>query len=106
MARASRKSLPLVRYAGSAVRKDVAIYSRSGEPLTGLTRDILAARTRLISEAKAPGFKQLQITGQRVPGSTSANPGKLVDITVDLTSRDWGDEKKKGLRTVRVGIPR
>jgi hypothetical protein len=45
----------------------------------------LAARTQLINEARAMGFERLRITGQRVASSSSANPGHLVDLIMDLT---------------------
>lgn len=35
--------------------------------------------------AKNQGFETLNIQGMRVSGSTSANPGKIVDYTIDLT---------------------
>ena len=65
--------------------KDVVIYGEGSTPLTGLMNEVLAARTHLINEARAMGFEQLRITGQRVESSSSANPGHLVDITFDLT---------------------
>jgi len=65
--------------------KDIAVYGRGSEPLTGLTKDVLAARSELISEAKRLGFKQLRITGTRGLSSSSASPGKRVNIIIDLT---------------------
>ena len=65
--------------------KDIAIYGEGTAPLTGLRNEVFAARTQIINEAKAMGFEQLRITGQRVAKSSSANPGHLIDITVDLT---------------------
>lgn len=67
------------------VLKDVVVYGEGTTPLTGLTREALAARTQLIEEAKALGFKKLRITGQRIQSSSSGNPGHPIDITVDLT---------------------
>jgi hypothetical protein len=67
------------------ILNDVAVYGRSPSNLTGLTKEALAARTELIEEAKALGFKKLRITAQRVPNSSSGNPGHAIDITVDLT---------------------
>jgi hypothetical protein len=68
------------------ILKDVVVYGRAQSKLTGLTKEALAARTQLIEEAKELGFKKLKITGQRVPSSSSGNPGHAIDITVDLTS--------------------
>ncbi|MBL8193088.1 MAG: hypothetical protein JNM06_04650, partial [Blastocatellia bacterium] len=65
--------------------KDIAIFGRGKEALTGLTREVLAARTQLAAEAKSLGFTELKITGKRVLTSTSANPGKAVEVTIDLT---------------------
>ena len=67
------------------ILKDVVVYGRSTSNLTGLAKEALAARTQLIEEAKALGFKKLKITGQRVESSSSGNPGHPIDITVDLT---------------------
>ena len=66
------------------ILKDIVIYGRGSQPLTGLTRDILAARSQLAAEAKAMGFKQLQIIGMRAQTSTSANPGHAVNILINL----------------------
>jgi len=63
--------------------QDVVIYGQG--QLSGLLRELLQAKTQLINEAKAAGFDILRITGRRVPGSSSANPGKTVDVTIDLT---------------------
>lgn len=67
------------------ILKDVVVFGRSASNLTGLTKEALAARTQLVEEARALGFKKLRITGQRVPSSSSGNPGHIIDITVDLT---------------------
>ena len=66
------------------ILKNVVVYGRSPTNLTGLTKDALAARTQLIEEARALGFKTLKITGQRVQSGSSGNPGHPIDITVDL----------------------
>jgi hypothetical protein len=67
--------------------KDVAIYNRESGAYTGVLRDVLAARRQIIDDAKGWGFKTLEIRGIRVPNtSTSANPGKIVDLPpIDLT---------------------
>lgn len=65
--------------------QNIAIFGRGSEPLTGLTRELLAARTQLAALARGQGFHTLRITGQRIQSSTSANPGKIVDLTIDLT---------------------
>jgi RHS repeat-associated protein len=65
--------------------KDIAIYGRDSKPLTGLYKEVLKNKTGLINDAKEAGFKQLRISGERLPNSSSANPGKIVDLTIDLT---------------------
>ncbi len=67
------------------ILKDIVVFGRSESRLTGLAKEALAARTQLIEEAKALGFKELKIIGQRVASCSSANPGHTIDITVDLT---------------------
>jgi RHS repeat-associated protein len=66
------------------VLKDIAIYGRGSQPLTGLTREIWAAMSQLKSEARALGFTELQIIGQRALTSTSKNPGHVVNVTIRL----------------------
>ncbi|MFP2895965.1 hypothetical protein [Corallococcus sp. 4LFB] len=65
--------------------KDMAIFQRGKEPLTGLLREVLKGKTELVNAAREAGFEQLIIKGIRHPeASTSAKPGKIVEITVDL----------------------
>jgi hypothetical protein len=71
---------------GDAIHlKDVTIFPRAAEPLTGLNREILAARTQLINEIRTQEFKQLRITGKRLATSSSAFPGKEIDVTLDVS---------------------
>ena len=65
--------------------RDLIVYAAGPEPLSGLTPELLAARRHLKEEARRAGFQTLRITGWRTAGSTSANPGKRVDISADLT---------------------
>ena len=65
--------------------KDMTIFPRSPRPLTGLTKDILAARSYLMKEVRDLGFDNLRITGKRLESSTSTNPGHTVDLVIDLT---------------------
>jgi hypothetical protein len=46
------------------------------------TREVAALRNQLAAEARGLGFEQLRITGTRLTG---ANPGKVVDVVIDLT---------------------
>jgi hypothetical protein len=61
--------------------KDIAIYPRGAVKLSVGVREVLSARGRLAREARALGFRQLRVTGRRLSG---ANPGRLVDFTIDL----------------------
>ena len=63
--------------------QDVTIYGQG--QLSGLLGELLQAKTQLIDAAKVAGFDTLRITGRRVPGSSSARPGKIIDVTIDLT---------------------
>lgn len=64
---------------------DIIVYGRTDEPLIGLTKEVFAARRAIVEEAKAHGFKKLRFTGRRVETSSSARPGKEVDVTIDLS---------------------
>ena len=66
--------------------RDVVVYGRGPSHLTGLTKEAFAARVQIINEARAWGFLKLKITGRRVQNSSSAKPGHMVDITIDLKS--------------------
>ncbi|MGG4197420.1 hypothetical protein ABEW50_28755, partial [Paenibacillus jamilae] len=66
--------------------KDVTIYSNKGDIKNAVgPRDILQWQKEISRMAKNQGFETLNIQGMRVSGSTSANPGKIVDYTIDLT---------------------
>ena len=62
--------------------KDIAIFPRGAESLSIGAREVAALRNQLAAEARSLGFEQLRITGQRISG---ANPGKAVDLLIDLT---------------------
>jgi hypothetical protein len=63
--------------------QDVVIYGQG--QLSGLLGELLQAKRQLINEAKIAGFDTLRMTGRRVPGRSSAHPGKAIDVTIDLT---------------------
>ena len=63
--------------------QDAVIYGQG--QLSGLLRELLQAKTPLIHAAQAAEFDTLRISGQLVPGSSSAHPGKAIDVTIDLT---------------------
>lgn len=56
-----------------------------GQNKTGLNSEMQAVKSELMRRAKEQGFTRLEISAERVPGSTSAKPGKTVDFSVDLT---------------------
>lgn len=62
--------------------KDIAIYPKGEKILNMGTKAMVALKDVLAKEAKELGFSELRITGTRLSG---ANPGKVVDITIDLT---------------------
>ena len=77
--------LPEVEVEGTTLHlKDVVVFEESGKVLTGLKREVLAARAQLIDEAMGMGFTGLRITGTRVATSSSAAPGHAVDLFIDL----------------------
>jgi len=72
---------------GSLHLKDIAVYpanavgnenkNKVGKGMFGMLRD-------LMGWAKDKGFKKIRITGKRVDSSSSAKPGKDIDITRNL----------------------
>ena len=65
---------------------DVTIYGESGDLVNQVgARQFLALRDQIARQAAAEGFDTLRITGTRVPGSSSAAPGKAVDVLIDLS---------------------
>ncbi len=68
--------------------KDVAIYPKTYKNLKGLAlKEMLILKTELMNAAYQLGFGALKITGKRHEESTSANPGRMVDIFIDLRAR-------------------
>ncbi|HPO97012.1 MAG TPA: hypothetical protein PLZ08_03535, partial [Bacillota bacterium] len=66
--------------------KDVVVYSNKGDiPNAVGARDIFKWQNEIAQQAKAQGFDTLIIKGVRAMNSTSANPGKVVEYTIDLT---------------------
>lgn len=62
--------------------KDIAVFPRGAESLDIGMREVLRLRGQLADEVAGMGFDSLRITGKRLTG---ANPGKVVDMTIDLT---------------------
>ena len=63
--------------------KSIAVFPRGAESLKIGAREMMELRNQIAQEAKALGFDELRITGTR---STGANPGKQVDLSMDLRS--------------------
>jgi hypothetical protein len=77
-----------VREEGAVLHlKDVIVYSRLAGGLKGVLKEMLAARTELKRYAAAMGFVTLKISGYRTEQSSSAHPGKTIDLTIDLRKR-------------------
>lgn len=62
--------------------KDVSVFPRNVDKLSLGAREVATLCNQLAAEAKALGFTELRIIGTRITG---ANPGKQVDLLVDLT---------------------
>lgn len=63
---------------------NVTVFADAKNPLTGLSREMVTARTQLANMARQQGFKSMSLSYTRVPTSTSANPGKTVNLVIDL----------------------
>ena len=70
--------------------KDIAVYPRQAQPQTGVLRELLSARAQIAKYAKEAGYDKLRATGYRTLQSTSVRPGKLIDVTIDLTTLPEG----------------
>jgi hypothetical protein len=65
---------------------DVTIYGESGDLVNQVgAREFLTLRDQIAEQAAADGFDTLRITGMRVAGSSSAAPGKVVDLLINLS---------------------
>jgi RHS repeat-associated protein len=62
--------------------KDLAVYPEGAKALKIGTKGMMELVQKLKVEARELGFTQLRITGVRLTG---ANPGREVDIVIDLT---------------------
>ena len=76
--------LAVVQVSGTTVHlQDLAIYPAGVERATvGVAALLRAARRDLFPDLRAAGFDRLRITATRLSG---ANPGRTVDLTIDLT---------------------
>jgi len=65
--------------------KDLAIYSNEGDIPNQIGHiPFLKWKSVVSDEAKSLGFDKLRIMAQRAMHSISANPGKTIDITINL----------------------
>jgi hypothetical protein len=64
--------------------KDIMMYGEREQPLRGLLREMLRTRSLILEYAREAGFAKLRVTGHRTTQSSSANPGKVIDLTVKL----------------------
>ena len=65
---------------------DASIYSNVGDIKNQVgVKDFLQLKKQLAEIAKDEGITTLIIKGERVMNSTSANPGHVIDFTIDLT---------------------
>jgi hypothetical protein len=67
--------------------KDIAVFPKGAEKLDIGMKEVLRLRAQLADEVAGMGFDTLRITGTRLTG---ANPGKAVDMTIDLTKKAAG----------------
>lgn len=76
--------LAVVQVSGTTVHlQDLAIYPAGVERATvGVAALLRAARRDLFPGLRTAGFDRLRITATRLSG---ANPGRTVDIRIDLT---------------------
>jgi hypothetical protein len=65
---------------------NLSIFQNPGADVSRATilRELVATRNQLVDAARSQGFDTLRITGQRSLRSSSADPGRDVDITIDL----------------------
>ncbi|PLC40593.1 adhesin [Ralstonia pickettii] len=67
---------------------DIAIYGANGDVTAGsIVKNIISGKADLIQAARDNGFTSIQITGVRVPNSSSANPGKVIDLTIPIPAK-------------------
>jgi hypothetical protein len=62
----------------------LTVYPRSPTPLSGVLRELLTARSQVVQYARELGFARLRITAHRAAQSSSANPGKVIDVIIDI----------------------
>ena len=64
--------------------KEICIYVDNGPSISGVTKDLIRAREQLVDDARRWGFRELRLQGKRASNSTSATPGRQVDILISI----------------------
>jgi hypothetical protein len=64
--------------------KDMMVFGEQEQPLRGVLREMLRTRSLIVEYAREAGFAKLRVSGHRTIESSSANPGKVIDVTVKL----------------------
>src|SRR4051794_9628725 len=65
----------------------LTVYSTEVREVRGIESSLLRAKSEFCAAAAAAGFSRLTIRAERVARSSSAKPGKRIEITVELTER-------------------
>jgi len=66
--------------------ENVTVYAKGGDIKNQVgAKDFFQWQKNIAKQAKEQGFTTLVIKGERVAGSSSANPGKEVEYVIDLT---------------------
>lgn len=77
-----------LRFEGETLHlRELMVYSRQSQPLFGVLRELLASRSLIADYAREAGYNYLRITGHRTLQSSSAKPGKGIDVTIGLRGR-------------------
>ena len=76
----------LVVQGENVLLQDIVVFSQSGGNLSGLSRYMFRGRTEIsrFVASEYPQARVLQFQGIRVPTSSSANPGKIINQSVNL----------------------
>ncbi|MBI4211699.1 MAG: RHS repeat-associated core domain-containing protein [Deltaproteobacteria bacterium] len=59
-------------------------WMKNKTPYKGLEKEVFKYRRELVERAKASGFDTLKLLYERAADSTSAKPGKIVELTIPL----------------------
>ena len=66
--------------------KNITIYAEGTEIANTVgARSFIQLKNQVVQMAQQQGFTKIILQGERVMGSTSANPGKVINQVIDLT---------------------